>query len=297
MSDNIKEKIEKLREDIRANDYKYFVENEQSISDYDYDQLMNELKELEKESPSLITPDSPTRRVGGEPMTAFNTIDHKIPMLSIDNTYSEEELREFDKRIHRLIDDDSYAVEYVVELKIDGIAISLWYENGTFVRGITRGNGVKGDDVTANIRTIKELPLRIPGFNKIFNEQSPDSLDSKESPHLLEIRGEVYLPDDDFQKLNVEREENDKPLLANPRNAAAGSLKLLDPRITAKRRLHLFAYEIGYSDWSNLSTHIDTLQFIKKLGLPVNRNYKLCATIEDVINVCNTWETERRGLP
>ncbi len=297
MINKVRREVEELRDQIRMHDRKYYVENTPEITDYEYDLLINDLKELEKRFPELVTPDSPTQRVGGEPITSFNSVEHKIPMLSIDNTYSEDELREFDKRIRRLVDNKDVDVEYVIEHKIDGIAISLWYENGVFVRGVTRGDGIKGDDVTVNIKTIKGLPLRISNFDHILGgNYSTKSQTLSGGPCLLEVRGEVYLPDNDFQRLNNEREESDKPLFANPRNAAAGSLKLFDPRVAAKRRLHLFVYDIGYSDGLNISTHIETLEFIQKLGLPVNHHYKLCGDIEGVIKTCNKWETKRREL-
>ncbi|MDE2026826.1 MAG: NAD-dependent DNA ligase LigA, partial [Patescibacteria group bacterium] len=235
MTLTIKEKIKQLCDTIRYHDRKYYRENNPEITDYEYDQLVKELQQLERAHPELITPDSPTQRVGGEPLTQFSIVEHKIPMLSIDNTYSGEELREFDQRIKRMAGIDThYAIEYVVELKIDGVAITLWYEHGLFVRGATRGDGFKGDDVTANLRTIRQIPLKLEPSGR-----------KHKIPSVLEIRGEIYLPNKEFQRLNEEREETGEPQFANPRNAAAGSLKLLDPRITAKRHLRIFAYAIG----------------------------------------------------
>ncbi len=286
MVDKIEDKIEKLAELIRSHDRKYYSENCPVIGDFEYDQLMNQLISLESEFPHLVKPDSPTQRVGGEPLTGFEAVEHKIPMLSIDNTYSEDELKEFDKRIFKALDGENHIVEYVVELKIDGIAISLWYENNAFVRGVTRGDGSKGDDVTSNIKTIRELPLRI-ATQKGQNTQNSG---------LIEIRGEVYLPNEDFQQINAKRRDDDEPLFANPRNAAAGSLKLLDPRIAAKRRLHLFAYDIGYAEGLNQSSHMETLNLIREFGFPVNPNFKLCKNIDEVIETCNAWDTKRRDL-
>ncbi len=297
---NVIEKIENLRAKIRYHDGKYYVENMPEIADYEYDQLMKELGKLENSYPQFITPDSPTQRVGGEPVSEFTPFEHRIPMLSIENTYSEEELREFDKRIRRMLRDarqndlsvpeqaDNVElvddIEYVVEHKIDGVAITLWYENGVFTRGATRGNGFRGDDVTTNLRTVKNIPLRFLGTDQI------------KIPPVIEIRGEIYLPDKDFQILNQRREEAGEPQFANPRNAAAGSLKLLDPHTTAKRPLSLFAYAFGYGGNSKFTTHIECLEAIKKFGFPVNPHYKLCKNIDEAVSYCNSWENRRDEL-
>ena len=283
MNKKTAEKINNLRAKIRYHDRKYYVENNPEITDYEYDQLMKELERLESDNPNLITADSPTQRVSGEPIAGFKTIEHRIPMLSIENTYSEEELREFDNRIKRMLKYEG-EIEYVVELKIDGVAITLWYEDGVFVRGATRGDGISGDDVTANLRTVKDIPLRFL------------CADDEKIPPVLEIRGEIYLPNKEFQRLNQEREEAGEPQFANPRNAAAGCLKLLDPNITAKRHLHLFAYAFGYYGDGEYASHIDCLETVKKFGLPVNPNYKLCRNIDEVISYCNSWENKRTGL-
>ena len=280
---NVIEKIENLRAKIRHHDGKYYVDNSPEIADYEYDQLMLELKSLESSHPKLITPDSPTQRVGGEPVSEFTSFEHKVPMLSIDNTYSDEELREFDKRIRRMLKDVD-DIEYVVEHKIDGIAITLWYENGVFTRGATRGNGIRGDDVTTNLRTVKDIPLR-------FLRR-----DHTKIPPVIEIRGEIYLPDKDFQMLNQGREEAGEAQFANPRNAAAGSLKLLDPNTTAKRPLRLFAYSFGYIGNSEFTTHIECLEAIKEFGLPVNPHYKLCKDIDEAVSYCKYWETKKSDL-
>ena len=280
---NVIEKIENLRAKIRHHDGKYYVDNSPEIADYEYDQLMIELRSLESSHPKLITPDSPTQRVGGEPVSEFTSFEHKVPMLSIDNTYSDEELREFDKRIRRMLKDVD-DIEYVVEHKIDGIAITLWYENGVFTRGATRGNGIRGDDVTTNLRTVKDIPLR-------FLRR-----DHTKIPPVIEIRGEIYLPDKDFQMLNQGREEAGEAQFANPRNAAAGSLKLLDPNTTAKRPLRLFAYSFGFYGDSEFNTHIECLEAIKEFGLPVNPHYKLCKDIDEAVSYCNSWETKKSDL-
>ena len=286
MTLSMKEKIEQLRATIRYHDRKYYVENNPEITDYEYDQLVKELQQLEKSHPDLITPDSPTQRVGGEPLTQFPTVEHKIPMLSIDNTYSDAELKEFDQRIKRMAGIDAHHdVEYVVELKIDGVAITLWYEHGLFVRGATRGDGFKGDDVTANLRTVRQIPLKLEPAGR-----------KQKTPPVIEIRGEIYLPSKEFQRLNEEREETGEPQFANPRNAAAGTLKLLDPRITAKRRLCIYTYAIGYYEELELKTHMQCLDILRCFGLPVNSHTQLCKNIGAVIQYCNEWEKRRREL-
>ncbi len=298
---NVIDKIENLRAKIRYHDGKYYVENMPEIADYEYDQLMIELRNLESSCPRLITSDSPTQRVGGGPVSGFTPFEHRVPMLSIENTYSDEELREFDKKIRRKLKDvclndarpaipfgrvvgHADDIEYVVEHKIDGVAITLWYENGIFTRGATRGNGVRGDDVTANLRTVSDIPLRFLCANH------------SAIPPVIEIRGEIYMPDKDFLILNRVREEAGAPQFANPRNAAAGSLKLLDPHITAQRPLRLFAYAVGYCEDSNFTDHIECLEAIKEFGLPVNPHYKLCNNIDEAVLYCNSWESKRDGL-
>ena len=212
------QEIQKLRETIRYHDRKYYVEDAPEISDHEYDLLIKELEDLEKKHPDLVTPDSPTQRVGGGPLKAFAQVRHEIPMTSISNTYSHKELEEFDARVRRLLPGEE--IEYVAELKIDGLAVALMYEGGRFVQGATRGDGTVGEDVTANLRTLRSIPSR---------------LDALDPPARLEVRGEVYMSFESFRRCNEEREEAGEPQFANPRNAAAGSLKLLDPRITYRR--------------------------------------------------------------
>ena len=285
MSKKAIEEIENLRAKIRYHDKKYYVENMPEIADYEYDQLIKELDKLERAYPQLITSDSPTQRVSGEPISGFTSVEHRIPMLSIDNTYSEEELRGFDSRIRRMLKyTDVDEIEYVVELKIDGVAITLWYEEGVFIRGATRGDGLRGDDVTANLRTVKDIPLRF------------SCTDNKRMPSVLEIRGEIYMPNKEFQRLNQEREEADEPQFANPRNAAAGSLKLLNHHITAKRNLRLFAYAFGYYEDDRFASHIECLEAAKEFGFPVDPRYRLCTNMDEVISYCNSWESKRKGL-
>jgi DNA ligase (NAD+) len=275
MGKSPKERIEELTKLLNYYNYMYYVENNPVISDYEYDQLYKELVELEEKYPQYRLPDSPTLKVGGEVLEGFRTVEHKIPMLSMDNTYSEEELIEFDKKIKRMA--DVKEVDYVVELKFDGVAVSLHYENGNFILGVTRGDGFKGDDITENLKTIKTLPL---------------SINYKDS---IEVRGEVYMRKDDFEKLNEEKKEKGEELFANPRNATAGSLKLLDPKIVARRNLQIFIY-YGFLN-NGPRTHWETLNFLKDIGFPVCPYRKLCRDIKEVIEYCNSWEEKRFSLP
>jgi len=279
VNDEIKKKVEKLREEIRYHNYKYYIENNPEISDYEYDQLMRELQKLEKKFPSLITPDSPTQRVGGAPLKEFPVVEHEIPMLSLDNAYSSEEVKEFEERLQRHLPDEEF--EYVAELKIDGVSISLIYEDGYLVRGSTRGDGRRGDDITMNLRTIRSIPLKI--FGKVEGR--------------IEVRGEVYMTRSGFRKVNKEREEKEEPLFANPRNAAAGSLKLLDPRLTAQRPLNNFIYNLTRApSFSMPPTHWECLKILKDWGFRVNPDIKLCKNIEEVINYWNIWTKRREEL-
>ncbi|MFN4258392.1 MAG: NAD-dependent DNA ligase LigA [Gemmataceae bacterium] len=273
-------RIEELRQQIEYHNHKYYVEAKPEISDREYDQLLAELKELEAAHPELITPDSPTQRVGGQPIAGFRTVKHREPMLSIDNTYSSDELREFDRRVRKLLGGE--AVTYVVELKIDGVAISLTYEQGRFTLGVTRGDGEQGDDVTHNLKTIQGLPLR---------------LRTDQPPALLEVRGEVYMTRADLVKINRERQDKGLEALANPRNTVAGTLKLLDPRQAAQRPLRLFVYSLGVSEGIAIKTHLDALDLLKNYGLPVNPHIASFDTIENVIDYCNSWADRRNDLP
>jgi len=279
VSDEIRKKVERLREQIHHHDYKYYVENNPEISDYEYDQLMRQLKELEEKYPSLRSPTSPTQRVGGEPVEGFPTVEHHIPMLSLDNTYSEEEIREFEARLHRELPGEEF--EYVVELKIDGVSISLIYENGEFVRGSTRGDGRRGDEITTNLKTIRAIPLKL----------------RRKVEGRVEVRGEVYMSISGFRRVNKEREEAGESLFANPRNAAAGSLKLLDPKITRKRPLDSFIYNLTESTSVSIpSTHFESLKLLKEWGFKVNPYIKLCRSIQEVIDWCKVWEKRRQTL-
>ncbi len=279
---DVKKRIEELRRLINKYDYEYYVLAQPSISDYEYDQLMKELEALEKAHPELITPDSPTQRVSGQPIKEFPTVQHRKPMLSLANTYNEMEFREFDQRVRQALPGET--VEYVTELKIDGIAISLHYENGRFVRGVTRGDGLQGDDITPNLRTIRSIPLVVRNVQNV--------------PEFFEVRGEIYMSKEAFVRLNREREEQGETLFANPRNAAAGSLKLQDPRIVAERGLNLFSYYID-ADVPGFvrPTHFENLKLLQELGFPVNPHFRLCKSVDEVLDFVKEWEAKRDSLP
>jgi DNA ligase (NAD+) len=280
MAADIKKRMESLREQIREHDYLYYVLNQPRISDQQYDELFAELKKLEAEHPDLVTPDSPTQRVAGRPLEGFKAVRHAVPMLSIDNTYSADELKAFDERVRRQLETSDYS--YVVELKIDGLAVSLRYEHGVLVRGATRGDGDEGDDVTANIRTIRSIPLCL--------------VDGEKAPVVLEVRGEVYMPTKSFTALNEAQAEAGEKAFANPRNAAAGSLKLLDSRITAKRNLSFFAYALGEVSRPPATTHFQALQKLKAMGLPLNPHMTQAKNIGEVIDICMSWSDRRLKL-
>ena len=281
MKEEIAKRIEELRRQIHRHDYLYYVQASPEISDQQYDRLFSELKTLEKEHPELITPESPTQRVAGEPSEGFAPLRHTIPMLSIDNTYNAEELRAFDTRVKKLAGHGEY--DYVVELKIDGLAVSLRYENGRLITGATRGDGETGDNVTANIKTIRQIPLTLR--------------DTSEVPEVLEVRGEVYMPIASFTSLNQQKANKEQPLFANPRNAAAGSLKLLDPSITAKRKLAFFAYATGQVSEEFAQTHWEMLEKLRSFGLPVNPHIEKASNIDAVIEICGKWDQKRKDLP
>src|SRR5262245_22647004 len=275
-----KDRIDDLRRLLNHHNYLYYVEAKPEISDREFDRLLDELKQLEAKHPDLITPDSPTQRVGGEPILGFSTVTHRAPMLSIDNTYSASDLREFDKRVHRLLDGEK--ARYVVELKIDGVAISLSYEQGMFQLGATRGDGERGDDVTHNLRTVRDLPLR---------------LETDKPPALLEVRGEIYMTREDLVRANEARKRLNLEPYANPRNLAAGSLKLLDPKQCAERRLRVFAYGSGAVDGLAIHSHEQLLKLLKDYGFPVIPHVMSFESIEEVIEYCNTWEKRLGDLP
>ncbi|MFH1390352.1 MAG: NAD-dependent DNA ligase LigA [Candidatus Margulisiibacteriota bacterium] len=267
-------RIKELRSLIHHHDYLYYVEDRPTISDADYDDRFRELKVLESKYPDLVTADSPTQRVGGEPLKEFKTYHHKKPLLSLDNAMNLEELDDFDRRVREALGEEK--IEYVAELKMDGLAVALVYKNGHFAVGSTRGDGVRGEDITQNLKTVKAIPLVLK-----------DEID-------LEVRGETYLPYDDFLKLNEERQEKGESLFANPRDAAAGSVRQLDPKITAGRPLDIFIY---YGDLPEMRTHLETLKYLKQLGFKTNPNTRLCHGLLEVKEYIKEWEKKREKLP
>jgi DNA ligase (NAD+) len=273
--------IEKLRDEIRRHDELYYVENAPEISDREYDELMEKLQKLEEEHPELLTPDSPTQRVGGRPAEGFPEVVHTRPMMSLDNSYNIDELRAFDDRCRRLA--EGRKLEYVAELKIDGLSLSLQYEDGVLVRGVTRGDGRIGEDVTQNARTIRSVPLRLKSQTKRIDAG-------------LEVRGEVFIPRDVFEKTNAEREEAGEPRFMNPRNAAAGAIRQLDSRLVARRKLDMFAYDLLVNGRKTFPTHWEALDWLDAAGFRVNPHRKLCETIDEVIDFANEKEALRDDL-
>ena len=273
--------IEKLRDEIRRHDELYYVDNAPEISDREYDQLLEELQKLEEANPELVTPDSPTQRVGGRPAEGFPRVVHTRQMLSLDNSYNIDELRAYDERCRRLA--EGRTLEYVAELKIDGLSLSLQYEKGLLARGVTRGDGRIGEDVTQNARTIRSVPLRLKS-------------DAKRIDATLEVRGEVFLPRDVFERTNAEREEAGEPRFANPRNAVAGAIRQLDSRLVAKRKLDMFAYDLLVNGRKPFPTHWESLDWLEKAGFRVNPHRKLCTTIDEVIDFANEKEALRDDL-
>jgi len=268
----VSDRIEQLRKQIREHEHRYYVLDQPVVSDYEFDQLLRELQRLEQENPSLITADSPTQRVGGEPAKEFPTHQFSRPMLSLENAYSEEELHDWGRRVVQLAETD--AVDYVVELKIDGLSVALIYENGLLTKGVTRGDGRTGEVVTGNVRTIRSIPLRL----------SEDV--------SVEIRGEIFLGLKAFRQLNDEREQAGEPRFANPRNSAAGSLRQLDPSMAAKRPLAFY----GYSILPTRPSQSENLKWITDLGLKVNPHRKLCHSLQEIIDFCRHWEEHRDDL-
>ncbi len=277
MNNSISEKIKELREKLNYFNYKYYVLAESEVSDYEFDSFLNELKKLETENPELITPDSPTQRVGSDLTKEFNPIEHKVPMLSLTNTYSEDELKTFDLRVKGGLEGETN-IEYVVELKIDGVSASIHYKDGFLFQAATRGDGKIGEEITNNIRTIKSIPLSVTEKKQ------------------FEVRGEIFMALKDFQKLNDERRTNGEKTFANPRNSSAGTLKLQNPKEVAKRPLDIFTYYI-LSDVLQITSQNESLQFLKKLGFKINPNYELCKSIDEVIDYCRKWEINRDTLP
>jgi len=275
-----KARIDDLRTEIERHNRLYYIDARPEIGDREYDLLLDELEQLEKRFPEFQSPTSPTRRVGGAPLKGFETVKHAVPMMSLSNTYSKEELVEFDRRIRKLIPDETFS--YMLEPKIDGVAISLRYENGTLVRAVTRGDGTTGDDVTANIRTIKSIPLRL-------SDMMP--------PAVLEVRGEIYMDIKGFGKLNQQRQEAGLEPFANPRNACAGSLKQLDPREVAKRPLDAIFYAVGELDGIQFDTHEQMLQTLSNYGLRITPSFWLHENIEGVLERLDELESMRHDFP
>jgi DNA ligase (NAD+) len=279
-----KHEIAELREKIRKNDYKYHVLDDPEISDAAYDRLMNRLKELEAANPSLITPDSPSARVGGIPREGFQKVRHARAMLSLDNAFSYDALRDFDRRVRQGIGKEK--IEYVAEHKFDGLSISLHYENGVLVRGVTRGDGTTGEDVTPNVKTIRTVPLRIDAA----------VLKKAKLPATFEVRGEVLMTHQAFEAMNRQQEQSGGKIFVNPRNAAAGSVRVLDPSITAQRRLEFFAYHLLVDGEEPYPKHSEALLALKQLQFRASSDWKLCDGIDAVLAYCDAWEPKRVDL-
>lgn len=276
----VRERLQRLREEVAFHDYRYYVLDDPVITDAEYDDLLRELARLEAEHPELVTPDSPTQRVAGRPLEGFASVRHPVPLLSLANVFDAGELAAFARRVEALLPGE--AVSYVVEPKYDGLSVALLYEDGAFVQGATRGDGEVGEDVTQNLRTIRSLPLRLRG----------------RAPRRLAVRGEVFMPRRAFERLNEARAAAGEPLFANPRNAAAGSVRQLDPRVTAARRLDCFIYEIlALEGGAGPDTHVAALEMLASLGLRVNPDFRLAATIEEAARHCDAWRERRWKLP
>lgn len=278
-------RIESLRDQIRHHEYLYYVLDRPEISDFEFDKLIQELQQLEGEHPSLITPDSPTQRVGGKPREGFVKVRHSSPMLSLDNTYNEEELRAWERRVHELT--GRKEVDYVCELKLDGMSLALGYDDGQLVRGVTRGDGTTGEDVTLNVRTVRSVPLSVP----------KEKLKKAGIPLYFEVRGELLMPTAAFKKLNEERERNGVPTFANPRNFTAGTVRQLDPNVTAKRPLDYFAYMLLENGHTYFDRHSKTLDALEAAGFKVNSHRKLVHSMDEVWDFIGQWEGKRDSLP
>ncbi len=274
-----RKEIERLRKEINKHNYYYYVLGEPRIDDYAYDKLYQKLRDLEAQFPDLITPDSPTQRVGGEPLKGFKTVEHHTKMLSLDNTYSYEEVKEFDKRVRKQIGD---RVAYEVTLKVDGIAVALHYTDGMFALGATRGDGLHGDDITQNLRTINSIPLRL--------------MTGKQELANIEVRGEVFLPKTSFSEMNRERKDKGAPLFANPRNAAAGTLKLLDAREVARRGLDMFVHTVPHQPGPKYLSHYQTLLKLSTCGFKIIPHVKRCTKLDEVFAYVREWQEKREDL-
>lgn len=282
MEDNnmegVRKELQHLRETITCHDILYYVNNAPVISDREYDLLFRRLLELEKEHPEFVTSDSPSQRIGAGPIESFSVVEHRVPMLSLANAFDDSEIMAFDERVRKRVNKTD--LEYVAELKIDGLAVSLTYQDGLFIRGATRGDGSKGEDITANLRTVRNIPLRI---------------DDLSAPPLLEVRGEAYMSRKEFKRINEERSAGSEPLFANPRNAAAGSVRQLDSRIVSKRKLAVFIYGID-TPLEGVTSHFGSLAVLGRWGFPLNEHTEICADITDVIRFCSKWKEKRDTL-
>jgi len=282
---NVKKEIEELREQLRYHEYRYYVLDDPEISDTAYDRMMERLKELEAEHPELVTPDSPTVRVGGAPREGFQTVRHARPMLSLDNAFSYDALRDWDRRVRE--GSGKEKIEYIAERKFDGLSISLQYEDGVLVRGVTRGDGTTGEDVTPNVKTIRSVPLRVDGA----------ALKKAKLLADFEVRGEVMMTRKAFQALNQEQERIGGKIFVNPRNSAAGAVRVLDPTITASRKLEFFAYYLLVDGKVPFAKHSESLEALKQLRFRSSDDWKLCNGIQEVIDYCEAWDTKREKLP
>ncbi len=279
---SVADRLSRLRDLIRHHEERYYVLSDPEISDAEFDALVKELEALEREHPALVTPDSPTQRVAGRPVEGFGAVDHAAPMLSLDNAYSEDELRSFDERVRKGLDAGDRAIDYVAELKIDGLSIALTYEGGRLTRGVTRGDGTRGEDVTSNVRVIRAIPLAL--------REAP--------PGIIEVRGEIFLSRRAFERLNHEREEQGEPVFANPRNAAAGTMRNLDPAAVARRGLSAYTYQLldVAGGPAPSGRHADVLGRLAAWGLPVERDWRVCRGVEDLLAYCREWQDRRRTL-
>ncbi len=279
---DVRQRVDTLRSLLDRYNYEYYVLDQPSVSDAEYDSLMNELRQIESDHPELVTPESPTQRVGITPSSAFGTVRHETPMLSLGNVYNRDELGEWAARIYRLAGRDD--IDFVTEPKIDGSAISILYRDGVYERGATRGDGTTGEDVTSNIRTVRNIPLRIR------------RMDNGVIPDILEARGEIYMRKADFEQLNIHRGEAGEPLFANPRNSAAGSLRQLDPSITASRPLRFFAWDVGIVEGDLETTHSANLEMLRSCGIPTAPEYSICSDVDQVWTQCEAWLAKRDSL-
>ncbi len=274
---DITEKYKNLKEKVKKHSYLYYVKNEPEISDREFDSLFDELLELEKNNPQIVSDDSPSQRVGGEPVEGFETVEHSHPMLSLQNTYSREEVEDFDKRVRKILGEVEFT--YTAELKFDGVALSLVYESGRLVRAVTRGDGYKGDDITSNAKTIRSVPL-------VTNGELTD----------YEVRGEVYMTNSQFEKINKQRAEQGEKLYANPRNTTAGSLKLLDSKVTSSRNLQIYCYSL-YSEKHELNSNKGNTEIIRKMGFPVSNDFVVCKNVDELFKFIDEWNKKKSDLP